>query len=262
MRITPWLRRLLPRRAAVRSEETSGHARAILINLDRDAERLRRATAALARQDIATIRLPALLGTALPQFLRERIPGEVGPGSLGCFLSHVRAWETIAAGEHGAIVLEDDMQILRDLRECHELAARSGLDLLFMNARMAPPKGPQRRTGSEILALDEAILSRTGQGGHACGADGYYLSPRGARAMISLVQRTGVWDEVDWTLLVAAVGRARLPSIAGNPLFAGKLGQLAARLDVSEPLLGAAALRSPAVRHGGMGSTRLELNRR
>ena len=238
-------------------------ARVLLINLDRDRERLERATSFLATQSLAWKRMPGLLGSALPDVVRASIKGGavVGPGTLGCFLSHLHAWELVASGTEGAIILEDDVRIQRDLGECYETARASGLELLFMNNRMAPPKGSKAGNGQEILSIETAVLSRVGEKGHGCGGDGYFITPSGARSAIDLVTRFGVWEEPDWFLLFAATGLSGIPALADNEIYARALSRAAKYYEVPDPILKGAALRRPAVRHGGMGSTRLELNR-
>jgi GR25 family glycosyltransferase involved in LPS biosynthesis len=243
---------------AARTERTP----VILINLDRDRERLDRVTVELAGQDIALTRLTAVLGSSVTRASLDHLPGAsgLGAGTLGCFLSHIRAWEMVSSAEaEGAIIIEDDIKVLRDLAECHALAAATGKDVVFLNHRMALPKR-NNAGSSEVLSIVDAVLGRTGQKGNACGTDGYFLSRQGARVLLDLVHRQGARTDVDWVVLYASIGAAGLPAIASNLTFSRVLGETAALYDIAAPLISAAALARPAVRHAANGSTRLELN--
>jgi glycosyl transferase, family 25 len=100
-----------------------------LINLDRSHERLARFQSLASTVGFEFIRIPAVDGRALndAELARFRNPDprfyQLGPGEIGCFLSHRRAWEKIIeSGLEWGTVFEDDvhigadaLSILRDL---------------------------------------------------------------------------------------------------------------------------------------------------
>ncbi|MEM9757358.1 MAG: glycosyltransferase family 25 protein [Pseudomonadota bacterium] len=97
-----------------------------LINLDRDVARLEAATGELARAGLGWTRIPAVNGRALtPDEIaavydananRRWARHPLTAPEIGCYLSHLRAWDTLrASGAPGAVVLEDDMRITGDL---------------------------------------------------------------------------------------------------------------------------------------------------
>jgi GR25 family glycosyltransferase involved in LPS biosynthesis len=250
-------------RRAEKPAASKRRAPVILINLERDRDRLDRMTLELAGQDIALTRLDAVLGTTVPRAMIDALPGAsaLRPGTLGCFLSHMRAWEMVAASAdtEGAVILEDDVNVLRDLAECHAMAVGTGKDVVFLNHRMAPPQR-SNAAASEVLSIVDAVLARTGRKGSACGTDAYFLSRHGARTLLQLVQQQGARLDVDWLVLYATIGAMGLPAIASNETFARILGLAASLYDIATPLISGAALARPAVRHGAIVSTRLELN--
>jgi len=87
----------------------------LLVNLDRDADRLAAANAQLVRLGVAYARLPAVYAKALPSEEKRRavdrfrwwcvIGRPVRDGEIGCAMSHFRAWETGCP----VCVLEDDV---------------------------------------------------------------------------------------------------------------------------------------------------------
>ena len=97
-----------------------------VINLDKDTSRLAACGAALDAAGIGWSRIPAVNGRALdatelarvydPAANRRRAKYPLVAPEIGCYLSHVHAWQAIvAAGVPGAIVLEDDFRVIGDL---------------------------------------------------------------------------------------------------------------------------------------------------
>ena len=59
-------------------------------------------------------------------------------GTIGCFLSHVSAWEQIAVLKSPyAIVLEDDVDI-SSLKALHAFTPPDDAEIVFLNDRMSP----------------------------------------------------------------------------------------------------------------------------
>ncbi len=96
----------------------------VIINLDRDPERLDYMRRQLAREGVSFERFPAILGAAMPSHLRgyftpeEDGTGFLSHGELGCYASHLGVYEAIADGRipSPALVLEDDVKIPENFR--------------------------------------------------------------------------------------------------------------------------------------------------
>lgn len=98
-----------------------------LINLDKDTERLQLMTAQLDSLGLSFERVPAILGTDMPDwlrpyFLREdgSIASELRIGEVGCYASHLQVLLRIAYSHRPALVLEDDLRIQEDFPEILE----------------------------------------------------------------------------------------------------------------------------------------------
>lgn len=235
----------------------------LYVNLDQDRQRLERLRSELASQGIAGERIAAVPGNTMPRAARAFIPGasDTPPGTLGCYLSHIRAWEAIVdSGREGAIVLEDDLRLLRDLAECYDLARASGYDLVYFNNRMSPKE--QTAGGAALVPLAEIMMEKVATGDFNGGTDGYYLARAGAQILLDMVARGGVWGNVDWAMVSASFGGDGVPQLAANQELWQRLDKMTRYYKLSTPLLKAASLRLPAVRHAGwMGSTRNAINR-
>lgn len=145
-----------------------------LINLDRDADRLAHMEAAAAKAGIAFTRVPAVLGHAMPDWVRPYFTGADGsitqrlrPGEVGCYASHlVVARRIVEAGVAHALVLEDDLDLPQDLVPLIAAAlARlpEGWDILRLSN---PPKAAfrplARLPGGRELVLYSRVPNNTG----------------------------------------------------------------------------------------------------
>jgi len=99
-----------------------------VINLDRDTRRLAACVAMLESAGIEWQRVPAVNGRSLPpEALNEvydadanlrRAKHPLVPPEIGCYLSHLRAWEAIVESELSmGVVLEDDFSITGNLAD-------------------------------------------------------------------------------------------------------------------------------------------------
>lgn len=97
----------------------------LVINLDRSPERLASVATQLDRLGLHWQRMPASDGRTLSMTDTSLIDGESFkrkhgkaplPGELGCYLSHVRAIDSLLHSSHPAVlILEDDVQLGLDL---------------------------------------------------------------------------------------------------------------------------------------------------
>ena len=83
-----------------------------VINLDKDVQRLRWMEQQLTAHKLEYLRIAAVNGTQIPHPPQL---SHLGPGEIGCLLSHANAWRLIAQAndEHG-LVLEDDIHVSDD----------------------------------------------------------------------------------------------------------------------------------------------------
>jgi len=234
----------------------------VVVNLDSDGDRLARLTPDPALQNMRFIRVSAIRGASIARAVAGFIPGAdtSRPGTLGCFLSHVRAWETILdEGLDGAIILEDDVILVRPLAECHALAKAQGVDMVFVNNRMAltQPSDEARADNEGFCSVVDAIMARKDLNQLACGFDGYYLSREGARRLIEVVASTGVSFDVDWFGLYACLGRSGLSHRQPHLSPQADADRIGTFYDLAAPVLTSAVMKVAAVLHSGVPSSRI-----
>ncbi len=132
---------------------------ALLLNLDRDTERLSHMQKQLAQAGIDYSRQPGILGDQVPDDLRGYFYDAAGVpkttmkrGEIGCYASHLRAMKRIASGEAGymALVMEDDLEIAPDILTLITQAQKFmplGWDILRLSS-------PPRRAYVPLAELD------------------------------------------------------------------------------------------------------------
>lgn len=97
----------------------------VVINLDRDPDRLAYMREQLDRAGVPFERFAGIYGVQMPDSLRAYFPasedgsGFLSHGELGCYASHLAVYEAIASGKIAspALVLEDDVKLPENLRE-------------------------------------------------------------------------------------------------------------------------------------------------
>lgn len=124
--------------------------------------------------------LPAVEGARVPP---EDLPAgthpDLSPGEIGCYLSHVRFWETVVGrGLAHAVVLEDDVRCSAELPEVLRqiLASRVPFDALRLSA-LQPIRGETLAT----LPCGARIVLPTK---NPSGTQGYLVSREGARRLL------------------------------------------------------------------------------
>jgi glycosyl transferase family 25 len=103
-----------------------------LLNLDRSPDRLQRMQEQATKIGIELERVPAIDGLALPEgmrreFLASGVPrGGMLPGEVGCYASHLLAYERVISEQLPyAVVLEDDPELRPGLMEVATAAAQA-----------------------------------------------------------------------------------------------------------------------------------------
>lgn len=152
-----------------------------VLNLERAAERRTTMLTHLQDRALDAEILSAVEGTRVD---RTRLPAgtraSLSAGEIGCYLSHLHAWETVVRrGLDYAIVLEDDVIVSPELkRAAAEIAA---LDLPFDAVRLSALK-PVR--GIPVASLSDGsrlVLPNK----NPSGAQGYLVSQAGAKRLLA-----------------------------------------------------------------------------
>jgi hypothetical protein len=176
-----------------------------IINLDRDVDRYRSAiTAFEGIPGFRTVRINAVSGRELPEAICHLIAQSETwaerRGEIGCFLSHVKAWEAVAtSAEPYSIIVEDDatsagLELIRDVD------IPDGADLVFLNARMSPGR-PWGSAGKPPAVLPISASFENLAAGGGVGADGYLITPNGAIKLLSAIKKDYCFGHVDWRIL-------------------------------------------------------------
>ena len=230
----------------------------LLINLDTDTTRLQRMQTQLS--DIEFTRIPGVRGAHLPNHalrLLTRDMGHLQKGTVGCFLSHIAAWEAVVKSGRTTLVLEDDAWLIAGLPpSLAELPLPRGFDLCFANERMSDPR---HRYSEQTFRTRSAgaVAARKPPEWSSAGTDGYFVSPKGARKLLALVQRDGLAGDVDWRLVsYSLTPRQRQRSIARGG-FAGAALDFHERVRSPDGGIRSSALHPPLVRQFAGGSVRL-----
>lgn len=161
--------------------------KAYLINLDRSPGRLEFMRAQFEALGLAVERVPAVDGSAID--LAPYAGSKLGPGEIGCFLSHRAIWKKLVdSGEERALVFEDDVRLSAALPELLArkdwIPATAGVvkldtsgKLIGVRKSMAPAPG-----GRALHSLRTVHM----------GAAGYILSRSFAA---TLIERSAVLNE-------------------------------------------------------------------
>ncbi len=95
-----------------------------LINLDRSQDRLEFMKKEFDKQQIHFERIPAVDGALLngsEYLLKNKYDRNLVPGEIGCYLSHVKALQTLVASEYlYAVIIEDDAVLSDDFKKVVE----------------------------------------------------------------------------------------------------------------------------------------------
>ena len=158
----------------------------LLINLERDNCRLAHMRGQCARLGLTFERFAAVRGADLPDNLKPYFDGAdtLSPGEIGCYASHLAAFEHAAAHDGPTLVLEDDVDLPDDFRALLDEimhAAPAGWDMVRLTST---PK----RAFMDVAAL--AGGRRLVRNSNVPGATGAYLvSPAGARKFLRAAPR-------------------------------------------------------------------------
>jgi GR25 family glycosyltransferase involved in LPS biosynthesis len=200
-----------------------GQIPVLIINLERDAARREDILAQFAEMPAFDERiLTGVAGNTLPnlvcRMLTESEHWLTQKGAIGCFLSHVRAWEQISEMTTPyALVVEDDADIAH-LDEIRALELPRDAEFIFINDRMARGWDEQVfRITSMYDSLLRKDIDRVRPGPidrNGFGTDGYLVTPQGARKLVEACRTDLYFGHVDGRLLryvTAPADLERLP---------------------------------------------------
>jgi glycosyl transferase, family 25 len=145
-----------------------------LINLDRDPDRLKHMAAEFAREGLAFTRIPAVLGLAMPDWVRPcflddrgQIASTLKVGEVGCYASHlVAARRLLDEGHDCALICEDDLILplgLAALIEDALVKLPAGWDILRLsNPEKAPWQVHSQLANGSDLSIYARVPNNTG----------------------------------------------------------------------------------------------------
>ena len=235
--------------------------RIFVINLDRAPERLAHMKALLDSLRLAFTRVPAVDGKSLTADETNRwIDGEpkfypLGPGEIGCFLSHRQCWQRVVReGLDHAVIFEDDIVIGT---EPHAVLTSS--DWIPADADVVKMDTARRKTFVDRRAtavVGSRSVTRL-RGMHAGGA-AYAVSQAGARKLVQLSE--GFCDPVDQFLFNPVSHAFRhLVTYQLAPALCGQMGLLG--LSSPADLASALAAERRQNRRTGWAKVRREVER-
>lgn len=189
----------------------------LVINLERDADRMAECREAFAgAHQFALQRSPGVI-PAIPQTAQSFLARgrKVQGGTLGVFMAHVLAWETIAELSGPALVVEDDVKPA-GLGRVLSVDLPRDLDVLHVNHRMADP---HTERGELAIVPAWTVFEhklKLPPPKAAPGGDGYFVTPAGARKLLRAVARDGFDGHVDWRLLRYGCERATVERVGAG----------------------------------------------
>ena len=233
-----------------------------VVNLDRNTERYAWTERLFGHGPVPLHRVPGIEGSRLPTSAVHHLGGDPAMrGTLGCFLSHAAAWDSLAArGLSHLLVIEDDVIPLADLpARLGLLGLPPGYDICFVNDRLEPRLDPDAATQPSVHRLADVMRGFPPED-NAPGGDGYLLSAQGAAKLLRWATQDGFAGDLDWRLLAYGMDPA---SIAALPRQAFSW-QMLDRLQHGIPRadrLNAYVLHPALIRTVGVSSDREDENR-
>jgi GR25 family glycosyltransferase involved in LPS biosynthesis len=237
-----------------------------VINLDEDKDRLDQAMEALSsEQGIIVQRIAGVSGKSLPYAARHSLASDArwanNRGEIGCFLSHVKAWEAAAEATAAySIILEDDA-LPNKLSRLRATQLPENFEFIFINDRMSPgSRSDDPSLPLECVSIGEGLqaLSKRSNG---VGGDGYIVTPAGAKKLLDAVVQDLFYGHVDWRLLRYCVQ----PSDLEGDLSGTELASIInTHHNPARPphwgVVKAYCLNSPVIFSGTLPSSRIRIN--
>ncbi len=168
-----------------------------LLNLEEDRDRLAHATAIFAEKGLAFERLAAVDGrkmTDAERCARLAFPAagsfDLSPSQVGCYLSHVHAWEHFLETDAAvAAIFEDDVHLGEDigkLFEAPETWLPDDADVVKLETCLQKVPLPEKAEGA---VLGRSLVRLTGR--HH-GSAGYLVTRKGAEKLLANSRKLAV----------------------------------------------------------------------
>jgi GR25 family glycosyltransferase involved in LPS biosynthesis len=181
-----------------------------VLNLDRDTDRLAAMSRQIARHDfLAGIRVPAFAGRQLPDHACHILTGNPWShhykGTLGCFISHMMAWQKIAAHKQAFALVAEDSAVFSHIDLLRHIAIPADAELVFCNRRTAYPDDEPAEPETALYQMRfrpvDPVPAFIETHGRAVGTEGYVLTPAGAAKLLRFVAADRLFSHVDLRLL-------------------------------------------------------------
>ena len=174
-------------------------------------------------------------------------------GTIGCFLSHVKAWDEAArCTAPFAVILEDDVDV-SGLHRLATLAPPRDAGLIFLNDRLSAAAPSSTLSALPLWrALTRVDALRCGPGG-----DGYLVTPACASALVAACRKDLFYGHVDGRILRYATSEEDLAALPSDSWIASVIrNHHHATLKPQLGLVRGYCLSEPLVRHRGVPSSR------
>jgi GR25 family glycosyltransferase involved in LPS biosynthesis len=174
-----------------------------VLNLDRDTERL----ASIKRQIgshafLDLIRVAGFAGRQLPDPACHILTGNPWSheykGTLGCFITHMHAWQAVAGQDRDFAMVVEDSATFEHTALLRDIAIPADADVVFCNRRTAYPGEVSRDVHFRPLAPVPAFVETHGR---AVGTEGYILTQAGASKLLRFVAVDRLFSHVDLRVL-------------------------------------------------------------
>ncbi len=249
--------------AWLREQPPQGDAYGIaVVNLDRNTERLVWTERLFGRGPVPLHRIPGIEGSRLPAPAVCLLLGDPAMrGTLGCFLSHAAAWDSMAArGLRHLLVIEDDVIPLADLpARLGPCGLPPGYDICFVNDRLEPRLDPDAASRPSVHHLADVLRGFPPED-NAPGGDGYLLSAQGAAKLLGWVAQDGFAGDLDWRLLAYGMDDAATAALSRHAFSWRMLDQLRRNIPRADRLE-SYVLHPALIRTVGISSDREDENR-
>ncbi len=236
-----------------------------VVNLDRNTERRAWTERLFGHGPAPLFRIPGVEGSRLPLPAVQRLLGAPSDpalrGTLGCFLSHAAAWESVALqGLEHLLIIEDDVIPLLSLpARLGPLGLPPGYDVCFVNDRLEPRLDPAVTRAPSLHRLADAMLGFPPDD-NAPGGDGYIVSAQGAAKLLAWVAQDGFTGDVDWRLLAYGMNRDAIAALPRKAFSRQTLDRLRRRIPRGDRLE-AYVLHPALIRTVGVSSDREDEDR-
>jgi len=198
----------------------------LVLNLPADSERfvaIERQVASLPFIDLWRVEgvRGGLIADVACRLLTRNAHSASHKGAMGCFLSHLSAWEIVAKRkEPASLIIEDDVA-LNNLALLHQTPLPGNLDIAFCNNRTAYPGNPGF-TGFRSLSPSIQFVESHGR---AVGGDCYLLTPTAAQQLIRFVEEDSLFSHVDLRMLAYSVPLDWAADYPASGIFADEISR-------------------------------------